>query len=296
MSNAITPISSQFSRPYLTLDEFKDAPTTIDINNLVVGGNQAAQDAELSNVILRASSWMDQYCKQVLGATNNTEQQRVRMGSDGLIRIHPNYFPIVGLTNISWGANFMQLSSAPDPSVSWLEEQSIIYPASTMLQNWSSSGPLGFGFNSNPRAEIYVRYTYVNGYANTLLVTGNAGSSTLTVAEGIGITPNQMLTIYDGALTETVIVDESYVFGSATVPLASPLLFTHNSGVSVSALPAAIKQAAILVTTAFLKIRGDSSMTMTVGNAITETTSDNQGTASDLGVAKELLKPFRRIR
>ena len=46
-------------KPYLTVAEYKNAPTSIDYNNLVVGGNQTAQDSELANVILRASSFMN---------------------------------------------------------------------------------------------------------------------------------------------------------------------------------------------------------------------------------------------
>ncbi len=49
---------------YLTLAEYKNAPTSIDTNNLVVGGNQEAQDAELSRVILRATSYLNEYLKR----------------------------------------------------------------------------------------------------------------------------------------------------------------------------------------------------------------------------------------
>jgi hypothetical protein len=45
MAVGITPDTSN-ENPYLTVQEYKDAPTSIDYNNLVVGGNQAAQDAE----------------------------------------------------------------------------------------------------------------------------------------------------------------------------------------------------------------------------------------------------------
>ena len=150
MANAISPIIRQVSSPYLSLQEFKNAPTALDYGNLVAGGNQAAQDAELSNAITRASSWIDQYCNQIIGATQDTEQQRVRISSDGTIKFHPKYFPIVALTSFSWGADPQSLVSAPDCSIAWLEEQQVIFPYANAATNWSSQGPLSLGFVSTP--------------------------------------------------------------------------------------------------------------------------------------------------
>ena len=297
MANAITPIKRQVSAPYLTLAEFKNAPTALDYGNLVVGGNQQAQDAELSNAILRASSWIDQYCNQILGATNDTEQQRARIRPDGTIRFHPKYFPIVALTAFAWGANSQSLASAPDCSIAWLEEQQVIFPYASMSYQMSSQGPLGFGFPSSSRAEVYIKYDYVNGYANTTTSGAlSSGATSLTVSNGTGIVAGEMLTIYDGANTERVTVDSTYTFGSNTVPLTSGLLYSHVAGVSVSALPAAVKEAAILVTSAFLKIRGDASLTMAVTNTATNQTSSSNVYGNDIVVAQDLLKPFRRIR
>jgi hypothetical protein len=297
VANAITPIKRQVSAPYLTLAEFKNAPTALDYGNLVVGGNQQAQDAELSNAILRASSWIDQFCNQILGATNDTEQQRTRLRPDGSIRFHPKYFPIVALKSFAWGANSGNLVTAPDCSIAWLEEQQVIFPYASASYQTSSQGPLGFGFPSSSRSEVFIKYDYVNGYANTTTAASlSAGATSISVANGTGIVAGEMLTIYDGASTERVTVDSSYAFGSNTVPLTAGLLYAHNTGVSVSALPAAIKQAAILLTTAFLKIRGDASLTMAVTNTATSQVSSGSVFGNDVNVAQELLKPFRRIR
>ena len=114
MATAISPIIRQVSRPYLSLAEFKNAPTALDYGNLVVGGNQAAQDAELTNAITRASSWIDQYCNQIIGATADTEQQRTRIRPDGTIRFHPKYFPLIALTAFSWGATPNSLVASQD--------------------------------------------------------------------------------------------------------------------------------------------------------------------------------------
>lgn len=297
MANGISPITRQMTAPYLTLKEFKNAPTALDYGNLVVGGNQSAQDAELSNAILRASSWIDQYCRQIIGATTNTEQQRVRMRSDGTVRIHPKNFPVVALTNIEVGSTPQNLVAAPDCSIAWFEEQEIIFPYSQLPTNMSSQGPLSFGFPGTPGRETYVKYTYVNGYANTVLDTdATAGDSIITVKNGTGIVAGEMLTLYDGASTERVVVDSTYVFGSTTVPLADPLDFAHTSGVAISSLPAAIKEAAILVTSTFLKIRGDSALILAVTNTPGTQVDGSQGLGNDLAVAQQLLKPFRRIR
>ena len=297
MANAITPITRQFSQPYLTLQEFKNAPTALDYGNLVVGGNQAAQDAELTNAITRASSYIDQYCNQILGATLDTEQQRVRIRPDGTIRFHPKYNPIVALTAFSYGYNPMLMTTVTDPSIAWMEEQQVIMPYTEIALNQSSQGPLGFGYPSTSRAETYIKYTYVNGWANsTLTSTATAGATSLTLNTGLGITAGCSLRIYDGASTELVTVADNYTFGSATVPLTAAIAYTHSAGVSVSNLPAAIKEAAILMTSAYLKIRGDASMVMEVTSTPTRQIEGSAAVGNDVAHVQQILKPFVRIR
>ena len=297
MATAISPITRAFSRPYLTLSEFKNAPTALDYGNLVVGGNQAAQDAELSNAITRASSYIDQYCNQILGATVDTEQQRIRAKSDGTLRFHPKYFPIVALTSLSYGFYPNQMTAVSDPSQAWMEEQEIIFPYANMAYTQSSQGPLGFGFAATDRAETFIKYTYINGFANTLLASSaSAGDTSITVSEGTGIIAGEMLNVFDGASTERVVVGSGYTFGSTTVPLASALTYAHASGVSVSNLPAAVKEATILMTTAYLKIRGDASMTMAVTNTATSQIAGSSKVTNEINHVQDLLKPFRRIR
>lgn len=297
MSNAVTSITRQFSTPYLTIDEYKDAPTAIDYTALVVGSlDPAAQDAELANVIARASSWIDTYCNQVLGATVETEQLRTRVRPDGTLSIHPRYWPVIALTALSYGSDPNNMTAVPDCSLAWLEDQQIIYPASQLGSNMSSQGPLSFGFPSTIGAQVYTRFTYVNGYANTTIATATAGATSLTVADADGITPGLAMKIYDGMKSENVTVASSYVFGSTTVPVNNALAYTHSAGVSISALPPSVKEAAILVTTAFLKARGDSAMIMSVSNAPGQAVEGSQKLGQDLTMAQDLLKPLRRIR
>jgi len=297
MANAITSTTHQFSTPYLTLTEYKNAPTAIDLDNLVFNSQDPdVQDAELNNVIARASSWIDTYCNQVLAATNETEQQRSRIRDDGTIRFHPRYNPIIALTALQYGSVNYQMTTVQDCSLAWIEDSQIIFPYAMLATTYSNQGPLQFGFPTTPRQEVFLKYTYINGYANTTIATATQGQSTLTVVDGTGIVAGQMLKIYDGFDSENVVVASTYTFGSTTVPLVSALAYSHAAGISISALPPAIKEAAILVTTAMLKVRGDNSMVMSVASRPSQAGANAQNMGSDLKQAQDLLAPYRRIR
>lgn len=295
MANAYTGTTSLFSTPYLTVDEYKSAPTSIDLDNLTYNSQYPQdQDAELANTIARASSWVDTNCNQVLAATLENEQQRGRIRPDGSIIFHPRYNPIIALTSFQYGYPNTELYSIGDCSIAWIEPQQIVIPNTTV--SWTSQGPLQFGLNSSPSTPIFMKYQYVAGYTNTLIISAVATESTLVVKNGTGIIAGQVLRIYDGQYSEDVTVDDTYVFGSTTVPLTHPLLFDHAPSVSISALPPAVKEATILVTTAFLKVRGDSSMTMGIANSASLSQNLGGNLGEEIALAKELLMPYKRVR
>ena len=299
MANAINPTTQQFSIPYLTTTEYRNAPTAIDIDNLVFNSSDPdVQDSELANVIARASSWIDTFCNQILGATQETETQRTRVSPDGYIKWHPRYNPVIALTDLWYGYPSTNLYHVTDVSSAWIENQEILFPYAMLGSYFTSQGPLQFGFPSTSGSPVFIKYTYVNGYANELIAVAVQGASSLTVTKGTGITTGDTLKIYDGMYSENVTVAESYVFGSSTVPLTSPLLYSHNAGVSISALPPAIKEAAILVTTAMLKVRGDNSLTMAIGTLPQQASlpSAQASIQDDMSMAQSLLLPYRRIR
>ena len=290
MANAISPNTRQFTVPYLTVAEYKSAPTSVDTSNLVLGGDQATQDNELLNNIIRASSWIDTHCFQVLSATQDSEQKTVRVKPDGSISVRPIYFPVIALTAFAYGTNNQNMVSLPDCSVAWIEDQRIEIPSNSTalfdISNLAYASPVRAG------EKVKVSYSYVNGYTNTLLAApANAGDMVITVQDGTGVTPSHRLTAADGSSSETIMVDSSYVFGSTTVSLASPLLYPHATGISISALPAAIKQACILMTSDFLKTRGDTARIMGVVNTPSGNTAQ---VMSDKEMAVELLIPFVR--
>ena len=294
MPVGITP-DTQDESAYLTIAEYKNAPTSIDYDNLVVGGNANAQDAELSNVIMRASSYMDAHLNRNLTATSYVETQRTRMTNDGYIALHPDNAPVVQLSNFQYGSTPLNLITLQDCSQTWFENQQIIIPLSQLSTSYSSQGPLSFG-GGFPRQQIYTKYTYVAGYVNTRIVTATTTQSTLTVRSGAGIIAGQVLHIYDGALSEDVIVASTYVNGSTTVPLTTALVSTHASGVAIGNMPTTIKQACILITTAFLKMRGDNSMTMQITTGATANVDASQRYGGDIASALEMIALYRRIR
>lgn len=295
MAVGITPDTLQES-PYLTVQEYKDAPTSIDYNNLVVGGNQAAQDAELANVILRASSYMNEYLNQSLVADSYTETQRVRVNGQGMIALHPNNSPIISLSSFEYGADPNNLVALPDCSTAWFEAQQLIIPLSNLGLNYSSQGPLGFGFGYSPRQQLFTQYTYVSGFVNTTIATATAAATSLTVADGTGIIAGQQYRIYDGSKSERITVASTYTNGSTTVPLTSALAYSHAAGVAIGNLPNAIKEACILITTAFLKVRGDNSMTMNLTTQPTTNIGNNARYSGDIALALDMVNKYRRIR
>ena len=283
-------------RPYLTVAEYKNAPTAIDIDNLVVNGNAQAQDNELARVILRASSYMDEYFNQNLVATQNVETQRVRMNGEGYISLHPFHNPIVSLEAFLYGATPNQLYALGDCSSAWFEDQQIIIPVSNLLSTWTSQGPLQFGIPSNGN-RIFVKYTYVAGFANTTIATAaSAGDTSITVDDGTGIVAGQMLRIYDTQYTETVYVASTYTYGSKTVPLTTALVYSHQAGIAIGNLPNAIKEACILITTAFLKARGDGSLSMGISSRPSGTVQGANLYGSEIKLALDMVDKYRRVR
>lgn len=295
MSNAITSISTLFSTPYLTIAEFKQAPTAIDVDDLVGGGTAAINDQELANVIARASSWIDSHCGQVIASTKDTESLRAQVDRRGFLKIHPRYWPITEIVSLSYGP-LPSLLASVTASACWIEDMSIVFP----IQGFSSAfnGPIQFTGNYSTIQEQFVSLTYVNGYPNTAFSASvAAGASVLPVSDLTGFLPGMDFTIYDGASTETRVVDASFTpaEGAGNLTVSQPLAYSHVSTISVSALPPAIKQATIYVTSALLKARGNASLVMTQLTPSTFQTA-NPSALADYNAAVDILRPFRRIR
>lgn len=292
---ALSATAPQVSRPYLTAEEYRRAPSGVDASALVPG-DAAASAAELVNIIGRASSWIDQLCNQVLSATVDTEAGRFRVGRDGLLRVHCRYSPIVAVTGFSYGSAGSAVTPLGDLSRVWVEDAAFAVP---LIGARSWTGPIGFGA-LRPGGEAYCQWRYVNGWPNTTLAAvATAGATQISVADGTGLVPGvSRITLYDNDSTETVTVADTYTFGATTVPLAAPLTYSHETvGISVSALPPVIKQACVLTTSALIKTRSASAIVMGGMRSQPDTkTTKNALTLDEMTDVREMLRPFTRVR
>jgi hypothetical protein len=107
------------------------------------------------------------------------------------------------------------------------------------------------------------------------------------------------LAIYDttSGHSETVTVASTYVPGAAVVTLAAALQFAHVAGTAVSALPPAVRQAVVSLTSALIKRRGGESIVLSaIQEEPSRKTIGEPGMTADEEHAYRILAPFRRTR
>lgn len=287
------------TQPYLTVLEYRAAPTAIDSSNLIAAGNQAVQDAELGNVIRRASGAMDNFVdvESLVGSlARPTLTQRTRVNRRGEIRLRPRDPYLVSLSTLSYGLDASNLLAVSNLSGVWVDEREFVVPA-VGFSSGSATVQLG-----PPAAgsQIVARYTYVAGWPNTVL-TGNviATATSLPVASTLSMQVGQYLTIADADKTEDVVITG---ITSSTVVAVSALVNAHTAGtnaataVAVHAMPHDVKEAAILYVSAFITNRG--SDTMAMNNSLTPGApiGPNAVTVSNIRLAQSLLSNYRRVR
>ena len=251
---------SQTNRvPYVTQTEVLNSAiaNNVDFSNLIEDGDENQQEAALQEMIVRASTKVDTTCFGYAGtlcATVSYENGRYLANRLGQFIIHPEYWPILEVRAFSngWGPG-TNMSAVPlsDQNCSIERNQFIVtsQSAQTAVVGVSLNSVLPGGFGTYPQ---FCEWTYVNGFANTFLAADAAADATsiqVTPAPGstspVGIYPGMPLTIWDAQYDEGVIVAANYDGASTTVPLATALLYPHDAGVNVSAIPATIKSAVI---------------------------------------------------
>lgn len=279
----------------------------MDTQDLVPGGNQATQDAELTNVLLRSSAWADNHCQLRLGAHACTEFTRARPDRNGQLYLTPSDFPVRSVTGLAYGMTVPSMTALTDLSSTWVEDSRGI--VISLLPGQAQLSSLQFGPTVRADAELFIEVAYVAGYCNTTLAAGaTSGASSITVADPTGIAgpatgllgpvAGTVARIWDPGLEEAITVTSSYTPGASSVPLKAPLANPHAAGVVVSEFPPEIRQAIICHAVAML-LREDATYDEPFPGSVgpANRRAKKGGKAGGLlDHACMLLEPFKRIR
>lgn len=250
--------------PYITVDEFLSSPTWLDSQDLVPGGDEDAQRAELYNVLLKASGWANRIAEQTLAGHTVIEADRYPVDRYGDIYIVPLNNPVRLVQALAYGSDFQNLSLMTITSTNpWIERQESLIVS--QVNGGANLSSLQFGPPTRPGAdEVFVQYKYVAGYCATTLAAPAAKAATqvtLTNTTGLvaaqtggllGTIPGSVARLWDPGFEEAVQVADNWVAGTNPVLLASPLQFDHAAGAGVSEMPAELHQAIQALTVALL--------------------------------------------
>lgn len=308
-ASAVAPYDpSYFQRvPYITVAEYQNAPSAMDLNNLITG-SPLDQVIALQETIGRASSWIDQFTCGAWGtlcATVEIENARIWGNNQGQLIVHPKYWPVLEVQTFSYGLFGQSAASITPAGNCWIEPQQFIvqqtggvFPFSGFSTQFGTGNGWG-GFGIAGGAQYQCTWSYVNGWpTSTLAASVAVGDMSVQPVSVTGIYPNTQMTIYDLPNDEPYTVASSYVPGSAVVPLTAPLAYTHASGCMVTNLPPSVKMAAISATTALIKQRGSGAMIVSdIGDLrnIDSGGGTNQTENADWALAKQLLSPFQMM-
>lgn len=239
----IPPVSTMGTPvPYITVQELKRSPIYTQLQKLVPGSSDADRDAELGRIVLRVSAMINAEVNQNLAATVDNEVGPVYVSDDGALRIHTRSNPIVQVLSVSVGSDPYSLAPVSDLSHVVLDPWRITIPRGASQVQGGNLPLSGFG---RPGQRIWGEWSYINGYPVTTL-TGQvaAGATSITVSNATGILPGQtVLTVEDGKWLEMVL--PTAVNGNTLT--VAPLMYAHQAGTGVSALPDDIKEVTLLL-------------------------------------------------
>lgn len=309
---APTTITSYRSAPYISVSEYRFAPTTVGTKNLNPGPtNETDSDFVLAETILRASGMMDEYVfhgrqEASLAATLVTEQMAAKPKPNGSLVLICNFKPTM-VIGVATGPNPSQMTNISSSAANTIlvGETTITLPniaGEVIVGNQPDSGGPFYGWG--PTLAIY---SYVTGWPHATLganVAQGATSLTLTPAfagdsQIYGLLAGQAFKIVDDDLTETVVVES---VSGLTVTLKSGTLYAHTvpqapDSIPVTSLPWFVEQACISATSFLLKARGFGSQVAGAFGSATpgqRKTMAEKGMLSDYDVVCGLLHPLRR--
>jgi hypothetical protein len=285
--------------PYVSLNEVKFSATAaaIDFTNLIENASIVAQDRALLEVIRRASSKADIFCYGKMGtlnATSNTENGWYRPNRDGNITFTPSFSPILAVTDVQVGygpGSGMSEITLSSSNIAIDRDQFILTAPSTLGLYFGSLGIVGgrWGYQSN----MWCQYTYINGWFNSFTTSQvSAGATTFNVTDTTGLYPGMQATIWDGFNDEVVTV--ASVTGT-TITVTTGLLYAHGTGVNISTMPAAVKQAVIHFVVAMIKERGQGGLVINEIGEPSAVSSRTESSMEDEVQGYDLLEPFKVI-
>lgn len=286
--------------PYISTDDYQNAPTAVDTTALIPGGTTQANLVELANVIRRASSWADNLCYQTLAATLDTQTCEARVRRDGTVRVHNDYWPLLELDSFTAGPSPSTMTAVVDTANIFMPGRAVLaVPVAGLVANTADYGYPPRSLRAGDRA--YCQWSYWNGWPHTALAAAAAAdAATLTVTAALpAAAAGRTLTIWDGAVTEQVVVAASFT-GGTTVPLTAGTVYAHTlpaapASVTVTALPDDVREAVISLTSCLIKTRGAESYEMdAVGQTPSKSAVIEGGGLEDLSLAADLLDRYRR--
>jgi hypothetical protein len=225
-------------KPYVAPAEFISYPNYLDLNDLVPGGDEGRQQAELLNTLIRASALVDGYCRAPRGldahAATDTITARANPTTWELaVRLKDR--PVQQVTSVSLAP--FGVPGAPAVAV---------VPASTYTLDGMLRVPAPHAVPGS-RGRVLATIGYTAGWPVTALaLPAAAGAPAVTVIDTTGIVPGMLLRVWDPGAEEYATVSGAYLPGSALLPLTAPLTLPHAAGTAIDNLPADVHEAVTL--------------------------------------------------
>lgn len=193
-------------------------------------------------------------------------------------------------------------ATAPDGGWSIQVDSHALFPPST-----PTGGIYGPARRWSRRNGLRLLVSYTNGWPHTSLTAPAAADATALEVDDVTGWVGASGFAYDGSFTEQVAVTAGAAnaplslpngvgtaqTGPGTVTLSSPLAFAHEAGTLVSALPANVMQATILIATSQVLDSGIESISAQTLSG--STSLGGTGVADLIGQVKDLLNPYRRV-
>lgn len=298
--------------PYISPTAYRSAPTSMDTTDLIPSSqtaqsNAAAQEQALVDTLRRASEWVDRICfgavasskRTGLRASLNVEVDEVNM-INGWIKLYCDVKPIAEVRGVDVGLVMGQLASVGPQLASGIRigRRTIYVPYSvpfipSTFRNF---------IELEPPTKLTVVWAYVGGFPHTQLaanITAGTNTATLAPTDGgtglLAVYPGTSFEVVDGVNTEYVVVQSvaNNVITTTTNFINPHTIPQGPDFIPVTAVPPGARLAAVYLTTALLKTRGDSSIALEEINSPRSVMKVAGDVWADIQLAKDFLKPYK---